>query len=464
MIDFKHPEYKANIERWKLADNICSSRNVEQYLIELNSSDKSPENVARNKAYKERAVFYAIAGNTLQGLIGLLFSKPPIIDLPSQLEYMKTNVDGSGVSIIQQAQDSSANVIKKGRSGLFTSYPKTEGAVSRAEMDSGSLVATINKIEAEQITFWDEETKGSRTFLSLLTIQEVVKKVEDYELIETDQIRELSLDDGVFTVRLWQKPKDAWIVIDESVPTDSNGSVWDTIPFTFIGSQSNTSTINDAPLYPVVYINRAHYRDSADWQNTIHWSGRSQPWMSGMNQTHVDMMKENKMYIGGEHLIGVPSGETFAFATADPNPQSRQGMIDKFELMVALGARVIQEGGTTKTKGEDDNDEKAQNSPLLLVSENISEAYTQAIRWAARYMGTADGSFSTTTDFINPTATAQDIQAMAMSFLQGAMPISDYHNWLKSVGLSDPEKTVEEFTEEVGNANMPDLDTEVNNA
>jgi len=460
-IDFQHPEYKANIERWKLADNICSSRNVEQYLIELNPNDASKENLARNKQYKERAVLYAIAGHTLQGLIGLLFSKPPVIELPSQLDYMKTNVDGSGVSINQQAQDSSSNVIKKGRSGLFVTYPKTEGAVSRADMDNGSLVATINKIEAEQIINWATETKGSKTFLSLVVIQESVEVITDYEIEEIEQLRELALIDGVFNVREWRKDdKKEWQIFSESIPTDSAGNTWNEIPFTFIGSQSNTSVLDDAPIYPLVKINVAHYRNSADYEDSVWYVGQAQPWMSGINQTHIDLMKENKMYVGSRSLLGVPTSETFGFASADPNPLVRQAMLDKLEMMIGLGARFIQENGRVKTASEDNNDEKAQHSTLGLISINISEAYTQAIQWAARYMGASeDGTYTATMDFISPTAPAQDIQAMFTGFISGAYPMSSYFRWLKKMDLEDENKTLEEFAEEVAQTRMPDLDS-----
>ena len=465
-IDFQHPEYKENIERWKLADNICSSRNVEQYLIELNPNDKSAENVTRNKQYKERAVLYTVAGHTLQGLVGLLFSKPPVVELPSQLEYMKENVDGSGISIYQQAQDSSSNVIKKGRSGLFTSYPKTNGETSKADMENGSIVATINKIEAEQIINWATETIGAKTFLSLVVIQESVEVVEDYELKQVDQLRELALIDGVFTVREWRKKdgkeSNEWIIFDESIPTDSKGSTWNEIPFTFIGSLANTSIIDDAPIYPLVKINVAHYRNSADYEDSVWYVGQAQSWMSGINQTHLDLMKKNNMYSGSRELMGVPSGESYGFAAAPPNTMVREAMLDKQDQMIGLGARIIQENGQIKTATESNNDAKAQYSSLSLVSVNISEAYTQSCKWAAKYMGAQEESieFTTTMEFISPTATAQDVQAMVAGFIQGAIPVGDYFRWLKKVDLVDGEKTIEEFSEEVGNVGMTNLDNE----
>jgi len=227
-IDWKNPEYTKHVDDWIMVENVCSSEDVEQYLIELNPSDKSTENQTRNAQYKDRAVLYPVAGHTLQGLIGLMYSKYPEISLPAQLEYMLTNANGGGVSIYQQSQSVASDVIQKGRAALFVSYPKTEGPVSVAQMAAGGYVATINEIDAEQIINWRTETKGSKTFLSLVVIREFVEEVQadGYEVKKVEQLRELALTEGVFLVREWRKnAKDEWIVHDESIPTDSTGKV-----------------------------------------------------------------------------------------------------------------------------------------------------------------------------------------------------------------------------------------------
>ena len=460
-IDFQHPEYKANIDRWNLVDNVCDSKNVQQHLIELNPSDTRKANKERNKQYKERAVFYAVAGYTLQGLIGLLFSKPPTVELPPQLEYMKDNVNGAGVSIYQQAQDSSSETMKKARSGLFVSYPKTEGAVSVAQMNEGGYIATINQIDATQVINWSVELRGSKVILSLVVISEVVEEIEDYEIKEIKQIKELSLINDVFHVTDWRKnSKDEWVIYTEAyAPTNAKGFTWNEIPFTFIGSQSNTTRIDNAPNDPLAKINIAHFRNSADYEDSVWYAGQAQPWMSGVNQLHVDMMKENDMYVGSRQLLGVPAGEAFGFASADPNPLVRQAMLDKLDMMIGLGARFVQENGRDKTASEDNNDAKVEHSTLSLVSSNVSEAYTQALGWAAQYMGADNSSivFETSREFVSPTATAQELQQMVAGFIQGAIPMGSYFRWLKKVDLVDADKTIEDFSEEVGKIDMPDM-------
>lgn len=462
-IDYQHQEYKDNIDRWKLADNVCSSRNIEQYLIELNPDDTSPENATRNKQYKERAVFYPVAGNTLEGLTGLVFAKDPETVLPSELEYVLKNVDGGGTSIYQQSQEMVSDVEKKARGGLLVSYPKTERPLSKAEMDEGKYLATITKIDAEQIINWRTITVGAKVMLSIVVIAEVAEEVEDdgYSVKNVKQIRELFLDGGVYYVRLWrQNEKKEWVVHEaETAPTDAKGKTWEVIPFMFVGALSNTPKVDNAPIYPMCKINLSHYRNSADYEDSVWFAGQAQPWMSGVDQNHITLMQDNNMYVGSRMMLAVPQGEQFGFASAEPNPMVRQAMLDKLDMMIGSGARHIQGTGPAKTATEAEGDAKAKYSGLALVSANVSEAYTQALMWAARYMGASDEiEYTLNKEFVSPTATAQDIQAMVGGFVQGALPMSTYFGWLKKVGLEDEEKTLDEFAEEVGKVDMPDLD------
>jgi len=462
-IDFQHKDYKANIDRWELAENICEAKDTEQYLIELNPTDKTIENVARNKAYRERAVLYPVAGHTMQGLVGLLFSKDPKLTVPPALEYVADNIDGTGVSIDQQAQDLAEDLLTKARGGLYVTYPKTEGPVSVADMNSGNIRATIHEIEADQITNWRTQMVGSNIVLTLLVIKECVEEVQSdgYEVKEIDQYRELALENGYFIVRTWRKPEDSdeWVEYETFVPLDSQGNPWNEIPFVPVGAISNTMEVDEAPMYTMAKINVAHYRNSADYEDSVWYAGQAQPWMSGIDQTHINLMKDNDMYVGSRNLLGVPSGEQFGFASAQPNSMVREAMMDKLHMMIGLGARFIQGSGPAKTATESENDARAEYSSLALISKNIAEAYGKALAFAARFMGT-DGeiSYELTDDFVNPSATAQEIQAMVAGFIQGAVPLDEYFRWLKKVDIVDSETTLEEFGNRLQTPqSMPDL-------
>lgn len=465
-IDYQHKDYAKHIDKWKLIDAVCSGDEVEEHLLTLNPDDKSSDNKTRNDQYKKRAIFYQVAGYTARGLNGLLFSKTPKLTVPQRLEYLSTNADGAGVSIYQQAQAVADNQIKQGRAGLFVTYPETEGATSQADLAALRVFATIHHIYPSQIINWRTESDGAQIKLSLVVISEEEGEIQGdgYTVEYVEQIRELALNGGVFIVRKWRKnTKKEWVIYSESIPTDGAGRTWGVIPFTFVGAENNAPDVDDEPMQSLAEINLGHYRNSADYEDNVWYCGQAQSWMSGVNQNHIDLMKENNMYVGARSLLAVPEGGAFGYEAAPPNTMVRQAMLDKLEMMIGLGARFIQPGGAVKTATEATQEASVQHSVLSLISSNLSEAYTQCLTWAGQYMN-VDGEMAmeTTMDFVSPTASAQDIQAMVAGFVQGAIPVSTYFAWLKKHGLEDGEKTIEEFQEELSaSAPMPDLDGDV---
>jgi len=462
-VDTEHKEYTDNIGTWEKIDDICDANNVDQYLLTLNPTDPSKEMEARNLAYRNRAIFYQVAGYTSSGMLGMIFAKKPVLVVPDSMDYMTYNANGSGLSIYQLSQMTAREVIRKSRAGLFVSFPDTGGVVSQADMDSGGIFSTIHHISADQIINWGEMLVGSRMMLSFVVIKEEVEEEGDdkFDVDVVDQRRVLSLEDGVFVISLYRKNDSGdWIIYGEpKVPLDGGGNKWNEIPFVFVGADNNDSCVDEPYMKGLVDLNIGHFRNSADWEESVWFCGQPQPWMSGITQEHLDLMSKNNMYFGCAHLVGVPSGETLGIVQADPNPVVRQAMIDKIDMMVGMGARYIQPNSSTKTATEAEGDQKSQHSILSTISENVSSAYTKASMFAARYMSEPEDDvlYATTTDFVAKTATAQELQAVIGAFIQGALPPGDYFAWLQSRGLVAEEKTIDEFLEDVGRVRMPNL-------
>lgn len=468
-IDFQNRDYRENLSDWQLIDNICDGKAIAQYLRYLNPQDTSEENVERNRQYREGAVFSAIAGYTIRGLVGTVFRKVPTLTIPGSLDYLKYNADGAGQSIYQQSQQATRDVLRKGRGGLSVSYPKTAGESSRADMATGKVFATVHKINAEQIINARLVPDGAEMKLGLVVIQETVSEVDDdgYTEVEVDEIRELALEQGetgfIYFVRKWRKDKNGqWQQQGETeYPTDGSGKLWNEIPFTFVGSGDNSIRIDQPPAMDLVRVNKGHYQNSADYEDSVWYAGQAQPWMSGVDETHLELMNKHNVYAGSRNVLPVPSGETFGYASADPNPMVRQAMLDKVEQMIGLGARFIQVGSANKTATQAEGEQEVQHSILSLAASNVSEAYTQALKWVARFMAVDDVEieYALNQDFVALQADAQEIQAMVMSWQSGALPQSDLFDWFKRIGRIDPEKTNDEIAEEIGGApGMPDLD------
>ena len=170
MIDFKNPKYRDNVEQWELVNDICDSTNLKKYLVQLNPRDVSVENVERNSQFFKRSVFAAVAGYTSRGFVGKAFTKPPQLEVPEELAYVSTNVNGAGASIYQQSQEVMRDVIRVGRCGLLVDFPTTEGEVSRADILSGNIFATITRFDCRDIINWQTKRVGSKVMPTLVVL------------------------------------------------------------------------------------------------------------------------------------------------------------------------------------------------------------------------------------------------------------------------------------------------------
>lgn len=490
-VDFVRKEHESAEKIWEMVTDVCDGQEAlkskdrvaiipassyvdvrpKKYLPAPNMGDFSPENQFRYSQYLERAVFYNATGRTLSGLVGTAFRRAPEIEL-GQLQYLMNSTDGQGVGLFQQTQSTLAAVLKKGRHALWVDYPVTPGGASRADMEAGRVRANILSIRAESVINWRTEQMGAVNQLTLVVIKECVEKtgedgysveeVEQYRVLRLDSFRYERNDDGlvavdlpsrVYSVETYQGGEKGLELKEAYTPVDGSGSLWEEIPFTFVGSQDNNASIDQPPLYDMAVVNLAHYRNSADYEDSVFYCGQAQLALIGYDQTGADYLRDNNIYVGSRTPLPVPMGGDAKMIQAEPNTLVREAMRDKEQQMIALGARLVQRGEAVKTATEAQSDIEAEHSVLSLVVENVSEAYTTAVKWAARYMNVSDEVFiEINRDFNDYSMDAQKIQAVVAAWQAGAVPLSDMLSTFRRSGLIDSEKQIDEIESELDQA------------
>ncbi|MEO1108272.1 MAG: DUF4055 domain-containing protein [Pseudomonadota bacterium] len=451
-IDYQREEYKKALPKWQLVNDMAAEDNLADYLIPLNPHDTSDDNVSRNAAYAERASFFGATEFTLKGLNGVAFEDDPAVALPGGLEYLLTNANGQGLDLYQQMQNTTANVLKNARSGLFVTYPATEGDTSRADQENNRSVATIHVIDATRIINWGYMAFGADVKLSLLVFTDTIEEFDDYEVEIKDIIRELALEDGQFVDRKWIQPEGggSWQVFETSEPLQGNGQRWDSIPFTFVGSEDNSERIVTPPLFSLAKMNRDHWRTSADHRESLWFAGQVQPWASNVDEGTLEQWKKAGIYVGSRQMLCLPEGGEFGFAQADPNTANRDELDRLEDGMAKIGARFIEPGSANKTAQQDAGERKVQHSILSLISVNVEDAYQQACEWAGIYMN-VDGDIEVTLEraFMQP-----ELSDAARTYIlglhdRGLIGDEDMLPILKRDKLVDSEKTEDEYVEEV---------------
>ena len=106
-----------------------------------------------------------------------------------------------------------------------------------------------------------------------------------------------------------------------------------------------------------------------------------------------------------------------------------EAMKHKEEMMVALGAKIIEVGASGNMTATQANNEQAEETSVLsTIAHNISDAYTKALKCCARYMGFKEDDLVLTlnTDFgFSKMTPEQRVQLMA-EWQGGAITWAEY--------------------------------------
>lgn len=458
-VQFSRSEYDAAQSRWRLVRDVCKGSEAvkhqgDAYLPRPNPSDVSKENKARYESYLVRAVFYNATGRTKRSLVGAVFRTWPTLEVPTVLDYVNKDADGQGISIYQQSQAVIGHLLEVGRHGLLVDYPKVEsGAVSRADSEASGIRPTIASYAAESVINWKTRKVGGQYLLSLVVLKEQVDEdtTDGFGVELKDQYRVLRLDDaGNYVQEVWTE-KGGWSEPTEShSPLDGKGQPWRVIPFMFLGSENNDSSIDDAPLYDMAEINIGHYHNSADYEEASYLVGQPQPWMSGLDEQWRDHLEENGIYLGSRAPWLLPSGGACGMLQAQPNTLAKEAMDAKEDQMVALGARLIERGSAVKTATQADNESAAEHSVLSLVVSNVSEAYTQCLMWMQQFLNLAGKvEYKLNQDFSQITLDATILSALFNAVQGGRLPTADFWQYLRDRGVINPEKTDDQIRGEL---------------
>lgn len=455
-VTFTRKEYDDAVGAWTLVDDVCAGQRrikskTTEYLPQPNPSDTGPDNTERFKQYIARAIFLNAAGRTKTGMVGAVFDKEPVMQVPPALDYVEDDVDGAGVSINQQARGCLSHILQSGRAGLLTDYPKTEGATSMADQTSGKIRANILVIPAVNVVNWRVEKVGAVYKLTMLVFRESVTEPSGFGVDSITQYRVLKLEGGIYTQEIYRKAKEDWVLFEGPIiMRNGAGGPWGEIPFTFVGANNNDSVVDPAPLYDMAEINIGHYHNSADYEDSVYFCGQVQPWMSGLSEEWRDWMQENGLFIGSRAPILLPAGGSFGMAQAQPNTMAKEAMDQKEAQMIGIGARLMQPGTVAKTATQDLGEQSVQHSVLSLAASNVSAAYTKALGWAAAFMNVSgDIEYQLNQDLSNQEMSAQDLTAWVGALQSGNLPKTDFWQRLRAAEYIDPNKTDEEIREEL---------------
>lgn len=462
IVNTEHPEYSKMAPKWVRARATVAGQDAVHALGVLVLPALKDQTTEDYNAYKLRATYTNFVWKTVSALSGMLFRKPPEINVASSVEELLTDVTMDGKSLYIFAQQVALEVLTSGRLGVLVDYPQQDMAgMTLADAAKLNLRPSMQKYNAETIINWKMSRIGNENKLSLVVLTEDFAMDENqFEHKSETHYRVLDLLDNVYRQRVFRinEKKE-----DEQVGPDiypmMNGKPMNEIPFIFIGIDDTTPEMDEPPLIDLVDINLCHYRVCADYFDGIHYTGRPTAVIAGYTPENPG----DKLYIGSASAWVFPDPQTKAAFLE----YSGQGLgpvekcLDRLEQQMAiLGARLLSaEKKSTETAQAARIYRAGESSILSAISETISIGLSEALIIFSEWAGAPDteASIELNDEFMPPEVTPQELAAWLASWQAGAPGFSDqgFFDLLKQREIVAADVTLEDEQERIASKPIP---------
>lgn len=441
----RHRDFTKAFDTWKKVRHAVSGDLV-SYLRNVGKNEPDPEYGAqRQKEYEDGAICYNFTKRTLSGMVGAVMRKEPEQAIPAKLEYLLENADGSGVGLWQQAQDTLGEIDSVGRGGLLVDAPNVQAA-TMAEQNAGLLNPVLAYYTAENIINWRTERVGSVNRVVMVVLREEYEYQsgqDEFSYLTGEQYRVLDIIEGKYRQRLYKFDQKGALLTGQAEEVFPQLGSLDqgVIPFTFIGATNNDHTIDDAPLLPLAELNIGHFRNSADNEESSFVVGQPTLFIAPGESMSLQVFQEanpNGVKMGSRTGHNIGAGGNAFLVQADPNNLAKENMRQKEEQAIQIGAQLITP--SQQITAESARLQRgADTSVMATIASNVSQAYTQALKWAAAMVGAQDAEieFRLNTDFFLQPMTAQDRAAWMADINAGLLPATAYYAALRRAGVTE---------------------------
>lgn len=459
-VDTEHPQYARRKEQWeKLRD--C---NEGQEIIHLKTTKYLPRLSGQSnedyEAYLKRGVFYGATSRTVDGLTGMVFRKPPMIEVPEGLKGIIEDITLDGLGIVGFAEEIVDDSIVVGRSGILVDHPVTPPNASRAQAEAQNLRPFLRRYTAENIFNWKTESRNNAQVVTEVRLYEQVelRGQKEFDVSFRKQIRVLDLNDvGQYRQRVFVKRKVAapngemWEQLGLDIIPLKNGIPLNFVPFYFVGVKNSSPTVEKPPLIDLANVNLSHYRSTADLEHGAHFTGLPTAIVTG----HQDDPEKP-----AEYRIGSANAWVF------PNPETRvsflefqgQGLealekrIDKKEQYMAfLGARMLTpEKKAVETAETAQIHRSGETSVLSSLAQSVSKSIEDALKFMAEWAGfSGEIKFNLNNDFSAVKMAPDELIALLKTWQSGGIAFSDFLDNLKKGEIVHEDRTEDEIRSEI---------------
>lgn len=442
--DTQHTEYSAGLIRWTKCRDVLDGEDAvhnagERYLPKL--KEQTTEDY---KAMVLRTPFYNATARTVDGLVGMLFRKEPVVTAPAAMQDMLDDITLTNCDFNELAEIVAREVVGIGRVGLLVEYPQVnENPITLAQAASLNLRPYCSTYKAETIINWRAERINNAMQPVMIALTETaIEWISEFESKPIDQIRALLLEDGRYIQRIYRKnQRNEWEQFEDDIIPLLNGNPLPYIPFVIFGPAHNDVTVQKPPMYDLVTLNLSHYRTTADLEHGAHFTGLPTAVISGYQPAVGE-----KLSIGGTAAWAFPDPQakaSYLEFTGQGLGALENRLKDKEAGMAAIGARMLTPDKATAEAARTVQMRHAgEGAVLASIGDMIEHGFDRVLRIMADWSGiTGEVETEFNDEFIEHSLAAPDILALVTAWQAGAISFETLFWNLKQSEIIENEIT-----------------------
>ena len=377
-VNAKHPEYSKNLIKWQLMrDALAGEVAKEKYVPKL--SDQEAEEYS---AYVGRAEFYNATARTQVALTGLLFAKPPKVELPEALKSIGENISLDDDTLEALAKNIADECLSVGRCGVLVDLPSVEKAdYSKLEAERLNLRAYATLYKAENIINWKTTKINGSNVTSLVVLAETYAEPTQDEFVDKikTRYRVLDLHEGYYRQRVFGETKAGNFEVVSEIYPSANGQKLEYLPFTFFNVNDLKTSVEKPPLLDLAKINISHFRSEVDLEHGTHFTALPTPYVTGYQGESSEKLKIGSTAVW---VINDPSAKVGFLEFSGAGLSTLENRIAvKEKRMSILGARLLLDEKKTAEATETLQMRKSgENAVLTNVASTISEGIVSFLK------------------------------------------------------------------------------------
>jgi len=395
-----------------------------------------------SKAYVNEAFESFLTQQTVSIAISLALQHPPIIKLPSSINYLEKRMTADGKDATQFLKDVLIEVSLSGRVPILLDISE-DGKFHVVQYKAGSLID------------WADQSLGidSRAIVYLKFID--FEKNPDFNpLQDDDSKRNIQvmfyhyIKNGIYTVEKYKSRQSTFdqndLYLDDTTVPEYMGKKLDFIPAVVIGSLNNTVTIDPIPLYSIASCDLKRVELSAMLGYAQKMSSGPTMYMTGVDKDDAPPVTGPGTLVtiaDSQGRVGYTTTDTTAFVSI------RDEMQEYVAIAQELGASILGAKRGTSESGEALRlRQAAATASLKSIVSNTGSGINLILEIAAKWTGAdiEEVDFEANEEFNTFALTANETIAMLQSWQSGAISQSTLLENFRKAGMLQAGETVED--------------------